>query len=111
MPAAQLNTRIDAHLKEQGDAVLAAFDRTATDAVRSLWSHMAATKSLPPFMETEESQENRRRSRELAASGAGMAVAMARDAGLSVNLQDLTFEELREAAFEEAIAEGRFGFA
>lgn len=108
---AQLNIRIDPSIKEAGDAVLAGFGRTATDAVRALWSYLAAAKRLPSFMESEGEQEKVRYRKEVAGSGVAMAAAMARDAGLSVNLQDLSYEELREAAFEEALAEGRFGFA
>ena len=38
MPMAQMNTRIDAEVKERGDAVLAQAGYSSSQAVRAIWS-------------------------------------------------------------------------
>ena len=109
--AVQINARMDAELKERGDAVLASFGRSATDAIRSLWTYMATMRQLPPFMVDEGASDSLERAGRLAAKGAGMAMQMAGEAGLPTSLQAMTYEQLREAAFEESLAEGRFDYA
>ena len=112
---AQLNARLSSDLKERGDAVLASFGRSATDAIRSLWAYMAATRSLPSFMEPDTVANSQEHARELAASGMGMALTLAREAGVGTSavagLRDMSFGQLRETAFEESLAEGRFDYA
>ena len=43
----QLNVRIPHELKSQGDEVLARVGLSASEAVRRLWSHLAARQDIP----------------------------------------------------------------
>ena len=47
MPMAQMNTRIDAEVKERGDAVLAQAGYSSSQAVRAIWSFAASHAHEP----------------------------------------------------------------
>lgn len=104
MTTAQLNVRIDANLKAAGDAVLERFGVSAVQIVRSAWQYMADHQTLPDFAEGDNTASNAESADEVL-SGAGMAIRMAREAGLRAELEALSFGELRETAFEEMLLE------
>ena len=45
MEVAQLNARLDANIKREGDATLARYGVSATEAIRALWTLLAKTKA------------------------------------------------------------------
>ena len=47
MSMAQMNTRIDAEVKERGDAVLAQAGYSSSQAVRAIWSFAASHAHEP----------------------------------------------------------------
>lgn len=110
MPAAQvqMNVRIDEARKSSGDAVLAKFGVSPSHAVRSLWDFLATHKSLPDFMTSSQAKvgDAAKSAVQLAEEGAGMAARLAEEAGLHCgSLQEMTYGELRDAAFEERLVE------
>lgn len=52
--SAQMNVRINAALKEQGDAVLARNGITPSQAVRSLWAYLATHGDLPEYLKEQQ---------------------------------------------------------
>lgn len=105
---AQMNVRISEDRKAAGDAVLAKLGLNPSYAVRSLWDYLATHKALPDFMaETAgEGGQQRPSGESLAAEGAGMAIRLAKAAGMRCDaLQSMSYEELRDAALEERILE------
>ena len=44
---ATINVRLDGALKKRGDSVLAAKGISTSEAIRSLWQHMAQTHEVP----------------------------------------------------------------
>lgn len=108
MGAIQLNTRLDEDLKRAGDAVLAEHGVSGTEAIRSLWQYLARTQSLPDFIVSEQSAL--RPSLEQLEEGAGIALRIAREQGLHVdNMPSMTYDQLREAAYEEWLLEKEEG--
>lgn len=107
MEVAQLNVRIDAQVKREGDAALARMGMTATEAVRALWSYLAKAGGVPSFM-TEQDVESATSTQasHAGADGAGMALTLARAQGLAGTVEETSYDELRDLAFEELIAEG-----
>lgn len=83
MGAVQLNTRLDEDIKRAGDAVLAEYGVSSTEAIRSLWQYMAQTGTLPDFIVLEE--DVYRPTLESAEEGAGMAIRMAQALGMHVS--------------------------
>lgn len=108
MELAQLNARIDLQVKRDGDAVLARMGVSATEAIRALWSHLAESGQLPDFMrkQREEPAAGLPSSKNAAVEGAGMAIAMAQERGLATSIESLSYDELRELAFDETVSEG-----
>lgn len=107
----QVNARIDAVLKEEGDAGLASAGYTPTQAIRSLWRLASRLRANPARLAEmleaggdgpEEERMGRRRASllrgaELYAKGLeGMGV----DLPLSVDARP--YDELREDAYREA---------
>lgn len=111
MEVAQINARIDIGVKREGDAVLARLGVSATEAIRALWAYLAQAQALPAFM--QKGQERQSLSTEfdadIVATGAGLALSMARDLGLSVDVEDVSYDELRRLAFEELVTEEASG--
>lgn len=107
MAVAQLNARIDAEVKRGGDATLARLGVSATEAIRALWTYLAEAQTLPEFMrKQEESPSDGEQPVSLPADGAGLAWTMARDRGLVVTPESVDYDELRDLAFDELVAEG-----
>lgn len=108
MELAQLNARIDLQVKREGDAVLARVGVSATEAIRALWSYLAETGKLPEFMGEQQAEPAAAPTlNETAADeGAGMALAMAQKRGLATSFESLSYDELRELAFDEMANEG-----
>ena len=105
----QMNVRIGESRKASGDAVLTKFGVSPSQAVRSLWDFLSESKKLPDFMiakDPDVEATDRSTGAQLAEEGAGLACRLASEAGLHcASIQDLSYEELREAAFEERLAE------
>ena len=104
MASAQLNVRIDADLKSAGDAVLERFGASAVQVIRAAWQYMADHQRLPEFVSsaTENIEEIPPMPETYAA---GIALRLAREAGLRAELESMSFEELRESAYEEMLIE------
>lgn len=111
MPSAQLNVRVDQDIKRAGDSTLARLGVSASDAVRALWEYLAQAQELPSFMRAkalDASSAPHAAAAVQAPVGAGMALALAREKGLQVpDTQELDYQQLRDYAFEELVAEGR----
>ena len=106
MEVAQLNARIDAQIKREGDAALARMGVSATEAIRALWRYLAETQTVPSFMRRDEEQPADAAPAPSAAAGAGLALALAQEQGLACALSNLSYDELRDLAFEELATEG-----
>ena len=79
-----VNARVDERVKKRADDVLAAHDKTPTDAIRSLYHYLADQGSLPAFMESaDDVTADRRRRWESLRSVAGLShdAAIATDEG------------------------------
>lgn len=110
MGAVQLNTRLDEDIKRAGDAVLAEYGVSSTEAIRSLWQYMEREHVLPDFIVTntfaqhaylQEAQQN-----------AGIALRLAKELGMNITtIQRMDYSDLREAAYEELLLEREEGIA
>ena len=122
MPVAQLNVRLPAEVKRSGDATLARCGVSATDVVRALWRYLGEHEELPSFMRDQAAPVRKVSATSVAApskvlakddnahSGQGLALRLARERGLCVpTVQGITYEDLREQAFEEMLEEGAYG--
>jgi antitoxin component of RelBE/YafQ-DinJ toxin-antitoxin module len=107
MEVAQLNARIDAQVKRGGDETLARCGVSATEAIRALWSYLDRVGELPAFMqEQDDGIAEQMPEHTAAAEGAGMAMSLALERGLSGTVEDMSYEKLRDLAFEELVTEG-----
>ena len=86
MGAIQLNARLDEDLKREGDAVLADYGVSTTEAIRSLWAYMAKSRTLPDFIAAESRQY--RPTHESAKEGAGIAIRLMREKGFKLSYPD-----------------------
>ncbi len=76
--AVQLNTRIDATLKQSGDAVFARYGINPSEAVRALWFYAAQNQALPSFMQEKRQQKDHGdNSLALAQESCGLALKLA----------------------------------
>lgn len=103
MGLAQLNVRIDAGLKSAGDSVLERCGVSTVQIIRSLWQYMSERQTVPDFAKSKSSKS--KDDATAGEQGAGMAMRLAREAGLRAELEAMSFSELREAAFEEMLIE------
>ena len=107
MTTAQLNVRIDDGLKAAGDAVLERHGVPAVQVIRDVWRYMAEHQRIPQLGERASStaapidDAARHRIEEQS----GMALRLAREAGLRAELEAMTYEQLRETAYDEMLAE------
>ena len=104
----QMNVRINAERKAKGDEVLAKFGLNPTYAVRALWDYLATNKALPAFMAEGQHANGGTTATfsTLAEEGAGMAARLAQQAGIACeSLQDVSYRELRDAAYEDRFDE------
>lgn len=104
MATAQLNVRIDADLKAAGDSVLDRFGVSSVQIVRSAWQYMADHQKLPSFAQKADVQSPDKATAQIS-DGAGMAIKLAREAGLRAEFEAMSYDELRESAFEEMMLE------
>ena len=109
MATSQINARLDTDVKHAGDATLARYGANATQAIRSLWEYMAETNSLPDFMNAQGCDSGRDKPRPMTPiDGAGLALRLAQEQGLSTcDVQGVSYEELRDLAFDELVREGK----
>lgn len=112
MGAVQLNTRMEADLKAQGDAVLSSHGVSGTEAVRSLWRHMALTQSLPSFMAPAEEADGGPAT-DIVAEEPGFAIRIARSLGLHADYpepaRDSSDAADDHAGWKEAAYRERYG--
>ena len=107
MEVAQLNVRIDARVKREGDAVLARLGVSATEAIRALWAYLATAQALPVFMKAQdEAPPEMAQTSDIGERGAGLALALARNSGLAHGADQVSYDELRDLAFQELLDEG-----
>lgn len=107
MATAQLNVRIDEDLKAAGDAVLERYGVPAVQVIRDAWRYMAENQRIPEFgkrvpgarLQVDDVMRNQIENK------AGMAFRLAREAGLRAELEAMTYEQLRESAYDEMLAE------
>jgi addiction module RelB/DinJ family antitoxin len=104
MATAQLNVRIDADLKAAGDAVLDRFGVSSVQIVRSAWQYMVDHQRLPDFIQTSAAERTGQTTTKTDV-GAGIALRLAQEAGLRVELEEMSYEELRQSAYEEMLVE------
>lgn len=115
---AQVNARIDAELKREGDAALAAAGLTPTQAVRALWELAAQLKDAPgqlraTLFPNEQQRERAAQDKELqrklklAEEGANLMERFYRSSGLPwpPTTSELSYEELKELAYKEQFGE------
>lgn len=106
MATAQLNVRINADLKAGGDAVLERFGVPAVQVIRDVWQYMVDNQSLPEFsMKRFEGNATSDEALCVVESGAGMASRLASEAGILTEFDSMTFEQIRETAYEEMLIE------
>lgn len=113
---AQVNARIDAELKREGDAALAAAGLTPTQAVRALWELAVQLKDAPGQLRAvlfpnEQQREQAARDKELqrklklAEEGANLMNKAFLKVGIEPPLEgefsSLSYEELKELAYRE----------
>ena len=117
MPAAQtqMNVRINADVKREGDSILADLGFSPSSAVRALWDYVVSHRNVPPFMRgsvgagaasaaghAQRSDGEVHTFSSLAEEGAGMAARIASQAGLNLQLlQDCSYDDLKDYAFDE----------
>ena len=113
----QVNARIDAELKAEGDAALAAAGITPTKAVRMLWQLAVRYRddpekllaALDPDAAEPSADElaERQRKVEAARRGANLMKEFFEERGIELrpDPEPLSYEELRELALEERMRE------
>ena len=107
MATAQLNARIDSREKQAGDAVLERFGVPATQVIRDTWRYMAEHQRLPHYVKVGTAVQSDEADDMCARidSGAGMAVRLAREAGIRAVFESMTYDQIRETAYEEMLIE------
>lgn len=107
MATAQLNVRIDEDLKAAGDAVLERYGVPAVQVIRDVWHYMAEHQRIPELngRSTGGNSQVDAATRNRIDDQAGMALRLARETGLRAELEAMTYEDLRESAYEEMLAE------
>lgn len=100
MPAAtaQLNVRVDAELKRGGEAVLARYGLTPSDAVRGLWSYVVAHQAPPAFLSEKEPAEV-----PWSDDGCGLALAFLGTQPPRTAQADMPWSEERDALYDELL--------
>ena len=114
----QVNARIDAKLKREGDAALAAAGLTPTQAVRALWELATHLKESPgqlraALLPDERQREQAARDKEiqrklkLVKEGASLMERSYRSNGLPwpPPTSELSYDELKELAYRERSGE------
>ena len=97
MSMAQMNTRIDAEVKERGDAVLAQAGYSSSQAVRAIWS-FAASHAHEPLVVRQFLQQAEGGGQDPSAKAAADAKLEALERALSLHEEALTDRQLRGEA-------------
>lgn len=119
----QMNVRLNSDIKAAGDRALASIGVTPTQAVRSLWEHLAAAVRNPRDVERllsfGDGRANGSESSPVSSAGHDLAVAGAMqfaktlaDMGVDPTIGasgDFTDEELLESALMDRLDERGFG--
>jgi len=113
----QMNVRIAREQKLAGDAVLARYGITPSEAVRALWSYLAQTGELPDFLRSDAADDHAAKLlafRQLVLDSEGLAVRLAHDPGQLIDAVDAFVEQagdagdpysdLHEEAYDEKLA-------
>lgn len=108
MSATQMNVRIDSSLKNAGDAVLAAYGFTASQAIRALWEYLTTQEALPPALVKmilqEQSQDvpDQNQKKDIRNEGANLLAGFYDKVGIAPHdFSEISYEELRELAAQE----------
>ena len=108
MAAAQMNIRMDAALKESGNAALARLGYTPSQAVRALWEVITVQGALPPALVRALNSNGDMPSRPTemeSTSGAGIVSSFYRRLGIDEpSSTPVDYAELREMAADEQLA-------
>jgi addiction module RelB/DinJ family antitoxin len=75
--ATQMNVRLDAGLKAQGDDVFQRNGITPSQAVRGMWEYVAQTGKLPDFLRPRDDQSDIERKCRLVRESRGLALKLA----------------------------------
>lgn len=95
----QMNTRIDAALKAQGDAVLARYGLTPSQAVRSLWTYLFTHNDLPDYLKEQQmhaEEDVEKRMDAVVERGSGLAWKLAQEFGLLMAGADQRYQMLSD---------------
>ncbi|MCL2424582.1 MAG: type II toxin-antitoxin system RelB/DinJ family antitoxin [Micrococcales bacterium] len=92
MGTALVNGRVDERVKRQAESVLAAHHKTASEAIRGLYQHIADTRQLPDFLTAADATKARHeRERKLTAllsvAGISHSAAITTDEGTAETLE------------------------
>ncbi len=109
MGMTQMNVRMDAAVKNAGDAVFEQAGYTPTQIVRMLWEYAARHRSVPPLIsriieeDLSDSAQTRRQARlAIANEGLRLSEAFRKRLGLSdTTPTPLDYEAIREEAYFE----------
>ena len=102
----QLNTRIDATLKQQGDAVFAREGLTSSEVVRAVWAYAATTQTVPECVRASKDAEREERLKAIR-EGFGIARRMAEEMGVRLANTPIDYKALRDEFFDQEYEEMR----
>lgn len=110
----QMNVRIDANEKCEGDEVLARCGYTPSEAVRALWHYVAMYGDVPDFMRIATPEEKAAADEayyRAARDGVGLAIKLAKQYGLLPQDYDINehevpdYKAMRDMAYDEWVEE------
>ena len=109
MGTVQMNTRMDAGLKKQGDAVLAEMGYTPSQAVRALWRFAVNNKDRPQQIHQvlADGSDTATFDARLIAIERGRSICQEL-AGLPAEFAHASYKELRDAMLDASESEGAF---
>lgn len=111
MPVAQLNIRLDAALKQEGNAILSQRGQTPSQLVRAAWSYLVLHGTVPPSLEhlidqdTLDNPPVEQSPKQLCDAGAKLVAGFYEQAGIPQPRTSFDYEALREYAAEERLRE------
>lgn len=117
MQTVQMNTRIDANLKAEGDLALACAGYTPSQAVRALWTLAVKNKNHPEAMRSildgkGEKQDERQQRAALVESGVSICRDFINEFCLTASsekkapaYEELSYDDLKMASLEERLQE------
>jgi len=104
MAVTQLNTRMDESLRQSGDAVFKRYGYTPAEVVKSTWQYAAAHQEPPDFLRPRPNGPENDLD-DAIERGMGMAGRFLEARGIRDAFAGMTFEDLRDAAYEEDLIE------